>query len=223
MLAFCGTANASVVIDSFDHVGAPDPWPVTVDQAGASATVLETGLATVLGGVRTTTLGVQALGTARLDKVEVGVYSPPGILSYASSILADGKLDLLYDNGPGGLNVDLSSYAWIEIDLLAFDLASGNPMPVTITLADGASSSSLTQSVSTAGRQLVIFPFASFTKTGPFDFSSIDEIDVSFDPEFGADFRVGEIRSVVPEPATLGLLAVGAALTTLRTKRRTAV
>jgi len=194
---------------------------------GTASDVIETGLSSVLGGSRITRLTAEDLGIDRLDELQVGVFASPGILSYSSSILADGKLELFYDGttsgspaGPsvGNLNVDLSGDAWIEIELLAFDLANGEPMDISITLADGDSTHVLLQSVTTFGRQDVIFRFVDFSEFGSLDLSDIDSIAVNFDPGFGADFRVGEIRVAVPEPATLGLLLTGA-LFGLRRKR----
>lgn len=216
----CADSAASVVIDPFDEVDASVTWPITMDTVGTAPTVVETGLSTVLGGNRTTRLTAEALDIERLDEVQVGVYEVPGILAYASSILGDGKLELVYDGGSAGLSVDLSGDAWIEIELLAFDWANGADMDVSITLFDGSGRDAvLVQSVTTFGRQNIIFPFVSFNKTGSLDLSDIDTITVNFDPGFGADFRVGEISSVVPEPATLGLLLSGA-LFGLRRRRR---
>lgn len=215
----CADSAASVVIDPFDEVDASVTWPIAMDTVGTAPAVVETGLSTVLGGQRTTRLTAEALDIERLDEVQVGVFAVPGILAYASSILGDGKLELVYDGGSAGLSVDLSGDAWIEIELLAFDWANGADMDVSITLSDGTTDAVLMRSVSTFGLRDIIFPFVKFSDFASLDLSDIDTITVNFDPGFGADFRVGEISSVVPEPATLGLLLSGA-LFGLRRRRR---
>lgn len=208
----CVNATAAhIFIDSFDEVDPSVSWPIIMDTVGAAPDVVETGLSTVLGGERVTQLTAVVFGTERLHELQVGIFASQGFLWHSSSFLANGKLDLVYDGGTSGLNADLTGSAWLGIELLAFDPADGESMIVSVVLTDGENDAAvLVQSVDTFGRQELYFPFVKFSEFASLDLTDIDTIAVTFDPGFDADFRVGEIGSVVPEPATLGLLLSGA-------------
>ena len=85
----------------------------------------------------------------------------------------------------------------MEVDIL---LNAGRPPAVAYQAR------SLTQ----PGAQSVDFPFADFDSDIQYiDLSDLEKIVVTFHVPPGVDFRVDQIITVIPEPATLGLLSVG--------------
>jgi hypothetical protein len=172
-------------------------------------------LSGVVGGTRLTTLSAFFFDIVGVDEVQANIVPEFGVLDYTSSVGGNGDLRLAY---VGGFDVDLTGDAFIQLDFAGFDLGSGTPMPVTVTVAHGATTASLTHTLTTPGAQLVEFDFMDFVGIDQVDLSSVTAMLVGFDPGAGGDFRLNQILSVVPEPATLVMLLAGAGLV-LRRRR----
>jgi hypothetical protein len=201
----------AATIDNFMSVDPNVTWPFSVTTA-TTATVLERPLDTnnVIGGARHTSLTATGLNVPGVDIVQVGVFPAAALFDFNSTVQADGRVRLMYNADDVGLDADLTADFLVQIDFLAFDLADGLPLPVTVTMTDGGGQTSfLTRTLTTAGPQSVQFEFADFSGIGAFNLADVDEILVEFDPGMAADFRVGQIFTDVPEPATLAVLVVG--------------
>lgn len=68
----------------------------------------------------------------------------------------------------------------------------------------------ITRFITEPGPQTVDMYFSEFFRIEDADLADLDNLQVIFAPGAGASFQVDRILSIVPEPATLCLLAVGA-------------
>jgi len=222
-------ASAAVIIDNFDSVGAPNPWPVTRTTVGSTVTT-ENGLPILntIGGQRVTTTTGNSFAVPGLDTVTTTIVAaPPSLLDYATSAGANGSLNLFYNaaGGPGGLNANLSSETGITMDFLLFDHAGGLDLPVTVTISDGTNLATLTNLLTSPGAQTSFFGFAGFAGIGSVDLTSIDSLNFFFDAQTAHDFRLDFIgtTSGVPEPASVlvwGMAGIVGLLVHRRTRRR---
>ena len=173
------------------------------------------GLTSVAGGDRTIELVVTA-ATGLANNVAFAIDpSGEGKAMYASGPLADGDLSLYYD-GPD-LSSDLGgTVGTVEVDFVAFDDGFNLGMDVTVIVSDGVDFAELTIPItgsSLAPFQLA-FQLASFSGIGAVDTSSLASIEVLFEAMQSQDFVLDSIHAVppVPEPASLTLLGLGAAI-----------
>lgn len=212
------SAVQAAVIDGFTDVQEPVSWPALITQVSGSL-IEESGLTDVMGGERTTSIDAETVETDFLDFV-IGTVAPsPGVLDFNSTVGAKGAARLMYD-GMTGLGADLSGDQQAAVEIAGFDLAGGAPMDITFSFSDGVDTAELTRTLVSAGAQTVVFPFAEFNGIADVDLSDIQSIEVAFAPETASDFRVSEIRTELPEPGMLGLLAVGGGLVALLRSRR---
>lgn len=171
-----------------------------------------------IGLQRTTILTGELFVDSGIDVIQAGIYPTPGLLDYASSAGAEGKLTLLYPNSPGDLNADFSADSFLRIRLTQYDFPTGEPMNIRVTFEDGSDQPSRSQMVNSPGAQDVIFPFSIFPMG--LDFSDIQSIAIEFFPGQATDFRVDDIVTAVPEPTGLALLLCASATLTVRRKNR---
>jgi hypothetical protein len=218
--------SAGQVVDNFDNVGGPNPWPVIRTTVGSTLTI-ENGLPVLntIGGQRATTTTGDSFAVPGLDNVTTTIVPfPPSLLDYATSAGADGSLNLFYNagGGPGGLNANFSSETGITIDFLLFDHAGGVDMPVTVTVSDGTNLATLTNLLTSPGAQSVFFGFAGFAGIGGVDMSSVDSLNFFFDAQLAHDFRLDFIGTTtgVPEPASLAVWGIASIVGLLVHRRR---
>jgi len=218
VLGVAAHAPAALVIDTFDSVDAPNPWPIELTAVGTT-TVNETGIGgSALGGARTTIIEATYIDLEALDEVRVAVAAGAGVLDFASTVGAAGNMSLVYDGGVGNLEQSIAGFSAIEIDFSLFDFPSGSALPTTVTLFDGANAAELTIELASSGAQTVSFDLASFSGIGSLDPSSLDSIRVDFEGSLGTDFRITEIRAV-PAPGALALLGLGLGIAGTRRRR----
>lgn len=217
------TAEATIIIDDFSEVGLPSPWTVTVSTV-TSVTNSETGLSSVIGGVRTSTVTGISFSVPGLDDVDVTVApSPIGLFDFRTSSGAHGNTSLLYNAGGGGLAADLSNEAGIVIDIVEFDHGGGVDMPISISISDGTNTATLVELLTSPGAQSVLFGINDFVGIGGVSLSSIDSINILFDAQLAQDFRVGQISTIssqVPEPGAIAVWGVVAIVAGLAIRRR---
>jgi hypothetical protein len=198
-------AAGVILIDGFNDIGAPGTWPVALSAPG-TVTVTEGGVST-LGGYRETTIEAQSVAIPGIDSIQVTIAPGPALFDFNSSAGAAGRVTLAYDGG-GSMSADFSQQLGIQIDFALFDLANGAPLPVVIQLSDGTNTATLTQSLTSAGAQSLIFSFAQFAGIGSVNLGAIAMVSVDFDAGVGADFRLSQIVTVVPGHGAAALLGI---------------
>ncbi len=214
------SASADIIIDDFSSVGNPNPWPVVINTL-STVHVTELGLSNVIGGSRHSTIRATFLEEPGLDFVQAAIVPNFGmVLDYSSTSGARGDWNLRYDADGQGLNADFSSQTDIVVDFGRFDFANGQPLPVTLTLWDGANFASLERSLNGPGAQSLIFSFDDFNGIGNFDLSQVQSLDMFLDPGLATDFRLSRVF-LVPSPGSLALLAVGSLVLAGRRHRMT--
>jgi hypothetical protein len=207
------SANANVLlIDDFSATAMPSPWPTLLSGVD-SAIVTETGLgSSVLGGTRRTVL--QSNGPGSVAAV-MGV----GIFDYASNTNTSGSLTLTYDATPAstGLNLNASMLDAMMIDFSIYSPFMVTTMPVTMTLDDGNTSTSVSKSLTASGAQTLSFDTDSFAGLG--SMGMINSISIEFLAPVGADFRVDQIYAMIPAPGALAMFALAGLCGTRRRRR----
>lgn len=193
--AAAGGAAAQTLIDDFSAVGAStgDP-PGVVRTTVGTTTVTDTGLAGVIGGARTLTVTATAIAGGS-PQVRAGVIPLSQVLTYSSTVLANGLVVLRYDANGVGLGADLSLGDGIQFDAVA-DLSS-LPYDVAVTLDDGMVADTVIQSVVVGGLQTLQFPYSSFTGV---DLTNVFSIEISFDPNLAGDLEVAAPIETYGEP-----------------------
>ena len=161
----------------------------------------------VLGGSRTTTIRTTFQDVPGFDSTTVSYYTPaPGFMDDTSRVGWGGEISLSY--GLGEIPSVLEGAIGLEIALLAFDGSVENPMGVSVrlvNLAGGPGTSGPTAFAMGGAQTLQVF----FPEGVPLD--TIDTLEVEFEVPVGGDFRLDSIYTVVPEPSSLALLALGIA------------
>jgi hypothetical protein len=165
-----------------------------------------------------------------LDSLRLSIDPPASVFDYQSSLGMTARVTLFY--GFSELNLDLSGDVGIEVEFAGFDAPEGPPLIVNARLhqfQNGiiAGPLQVAASVSSGGPQVARILFSSDDAF----LSDIDQITIEFGFQSGgipagADFRVAEIRTFVPEPSTGVLLTaalVGLAATAAWHRRRVAV
>ncbi|MCZ6834148.1 MAG: hypothetical protein O7G85_00085 [Planctomycetota bacterium] len=219
----CGlTAQADIVIDDFNSVGDPNPWPAFQTSLGNNL-ITEVNLAGVLGGTRQTTVfggsfvSGSDLISARIDS---------GQLSYNSTSGAIGALGLFYSGFPGGLMQDFSNETGIRIDFAEYGFSGENagkgPITnLTVDIFNGSNNASLSRSISSFGAQSVFFDFNLFSGIEFLNMNEINRISISINPlDSGLDFVLNSIKTVtIPTPGVLAMMGM-AGLASMRRRRR---
>jgi hypothetical protein len=212
-----GTANA-LTIDGFDDgtvlMGRTNTgW--TPVPPNSSVTINESGLS-VLGGRRDTTL--TKVGGSNISPY---ISLSSSQISYNSTFGDDGS-SMAFAYGLGGdLDLDATQFgnAFAAVGVSG-DMETGpRPVDLTVTITtSGLGSSSAAIAIINGGADHLV-PFASFA--GSADLTDVDTIVFEFvdrvDTGGAVDYSVGGL-AIVPEPATMSLLAVGA-LALLRRRR----
>lgn len=179
---------------------------VEVDMTGQSKTVSDAGLTGTIGGVRQLTVTASSVTGSMSEQVVAGIdpIGPPIRLCYQATQMADGLVELVYDEGGSGLVPgDLHHAMGIEVDPIFADTAS-IPYSIKVTLVDSGNNSG--SSVQTGNGNMgmlcsldcpaMLFPFTDFPGVNP---RQIRSITIQVDPSGGAgqaaDFSLGPIST----------------------------
>jgi hypothetical protein len=214
-----GAARASIMVDDFTQSIGP-VWP-QVQNASTSGGSPETeaGLSGVLGGVRGYVVKSATIGVAGLDQLSSNVFhnGTVSLFDYQSSAGASGTVELFY--GDAAANpLAVANVTDMSIVMPAFDNANGGPLQILVGWTERTGpSTSITMNtltnVTTAGSHTL-----GISNPLPVG-ATVDKLTIDFISPAGTDFRVDSISlTTVPEPASLGVMGVGA-LMLLRRRR----
>jgi hypothetical protein len=218
----------TITLDGFASGSNLDGNGITAQgPAPSSATATDTGLASIFGGDRLTTLNLTNGGAN--SKVNVKISGGSAKVEYKSSngnVIADGQFDFLY-NGSSEFPHDFSNATNIEIDVFN----QNNPVASTlfsITLTDTEGDSSTQTAPALVGNSngaTILFPFSGFPT--PIDLTQITSIDVIINPSADTNLQLDGLfihdntpnlpppppfTTTVPEPGSLALVVIGGAV-----------
>lgn len=177
-------ALAQTIIDAFSDAGLNTVAPPGVQRTTVgSTTVTDTGLSQVVGGARTMIVEATVAGGANPEVVS-GIIPSFNLLSFSSSLLADGAVTLYYDANGVGLGLDLSLGTGIEFGLITD--AAAVPYLVTLTLSDGIIMESDAQAGLISGNAQIQFLYSNFPTV---DLANIDSIELTVDASAAGDFE----------------------------------
>jgi len=238
MLAISGAAQATIMIDDFNAKMVPVAAPATYYAGygwelntayGASPPYTysvvynETSVAGVLGGTRTTTAINHNDGAVSVDLASDTTDQSISLSTKGWYPSSYGTLELLYNGGGGGggLNQNMSSWSILSVDFDPDHVGNLKSTVMSFTLNDGLNSATVSKiwtTYATLPRTVETFNVSDFTTVNPsLNLSSIDSILFNFESDNAGDAAFYSI-SGVPEPATIGLLGLGA-LGLLRRRR----
>lgn len=188
-----GTPALGVVIDDFKSGASPTAPRAVSHRRIGTMSATDPKLSGVIGGVRRVSVTVTSLQIPDLDTVTADILPGLGVFDYASSNGADGRVDLTYDAGGGGLNADLSKEKAIVVDVAETD-SSAVPYTVSVKLSDASGRSvDSTQSVSSPGPRQLQFLLTSF-KT--LNLRNVRSIALGINPGRAGDFQLNQVRTV---------------------------
>lgn len=216
-LVSTGAANAALVVDDFTQRSEGASYPLvqrTVNVGSPRSGGIDAPLAltATVGGAREVTLEMMSTRRPPADRVEADVYTDPGLLDFASSAGASGRVAVNYglaSQGMDELNLNLSQMTAVVVDFAAFDLASGTPLQVYALLFMGEVTSATPTMTLTSSFVDNTQVLLSILAINPVLRQDVDGIRVVFTGGVGTDFQVDTI-TVIPEPTALGLLAPAA-------------
>ncbi|MBI4514453.1 MAG: hypothetical protein HY699_01375 [Deltaproteobacteria bacterium] len=191
LLAAISASVGALTIDDFSSADTTGLPPGIVQASVGSTTATDPGVAGVIGGVRRITVAATRIAS-KADSVIVGVSTTANLLDYASTVGANGRVEVLYDAGGAGLAANLALTTGISIVVCGADAASV-PYTVRVFLVDsaGRSASSL-QSFTVSGPRAIYFPLSDFSGV---NLSSVFSIRITIDPNKAADLRIDLIET----------------------------
>jgi hypothetical protein len=238
ILGLTNTASAGIIIDNFTTADPPTGWYMKLGVVGGNVTVVQTkdesGLdpAVTVGGTRdwtftsrpytwgsfTTTGG----NDAALTPADV-MHGRRGLfLSNGATRSGNLTINLLYDGGGAGLDLDLSDTASIVLDHWTDTMGNLVPTVFALTLSDGTNSQTVTHTYPTLTMvgdwRTETFFMSDFTLV---NLANIQTIQFDYTKGMAADVVLASIETVdVPEPTTMGLLGLGLGVLARLRKRR---
>jgi hypothetical protein len=144
----------------------------------------------VLGGARQLTVKV-INPDGPVESISLWVDRSTNRLNYASSVGADGALEIMYDANGRGLRADWYAVKGVRVRIDAD--ASSAPYTVTLALADTTGrSATTTQTVTLPGAQQVEFLLSGM---GGINVRKLARVTVVIDPRTAADLEVSGIET----------------------------
>lgn len=221
------SASAAIVIDDFSNYMMPVVSPASPGIANWNTwsilptysnpvTYTETGLSAVFGDVRKTRLTRDTNAMGGLEGMLIAGIPDRGEnrFSIETGSLPPWTVDFTYDAGGAWLNLDASSGSKFSVDFDPDQLLPGASLAITlVSHKEGpGNTSTVVQTwaspISPAPRMTVDFRFTQFSGL---DFSDIDSIKLTYTGTAGNDVDIYSLTTnVVPEPASLNFLGLGA-------------
>lgn len=220
LFATAGGAYATYIIDDFssyvtpgsgdDATAIPNGWMMEPTAATGALTYTESGLASVLGGSRSTTV-TSTSPTPGWTVAILDTGDPGSGLLVDNNLHTSNTISLLYDGSGAGLGLDLTDpmltmfRTTMDIDHLGY----GIPSVMSVTVNDGTNSSTVSQTWTPPGtpvQAVVNFDFLFNSFSPLIDFSHIESIRFDYSSDEGNDYAILTSISAVPEPATLLIL-----------------
>ena len=174
--------------------------------------ITQTGLAGVLGGQRTGTL----TSTGVVGR-QSGAYSGYGVFFQSNNASAKSNVKLEYGNVTA-LNADFSSLGASGYFLLGGWYLDNGTVTATLTLTSGATTQSKSITLSTAAYDSPVDYTIAFADFNLISFGDVDTIRLEFVNNATSQDTSLLTFKAVPEPTSLGLLALGG-LMMLKRKR----
>jgi hypothetical protein len=213
LIACLPAASSAALIDNFDNTTIVNPL-VAAGAGGSDGPVADGVNAGVIGGYRTGAIP----GGTPVTGISLSVDLVLGQLAFSLATLSSGSATITYDaNGSGlggGAGVDLTDAGasqYFTFDITSID--QGNVDLIVGVMDALAASDSVTLSGAGVGTQQ--FNFSSFTGV---DFTKITKVTLEIQGVAASDlsldsfFTSGQIGGSVPEPSTLAMFGLGAAL-----------
>jgi len=203
-LCCCSLLQATIItIDDFES-GSIDLRPTALT---VPIIQNETGLAGVYGGTRTIEYTVfgKSLSGAGVEMAESLLIDNNGKRNWST-------VELTYDAGGAGLNLDLSSFTIISMDAWFEHVAFDKDTVVTLTLSDGTNTASVTKTWDVEQCDLDLTLYFSLSGFAGVDKSNIQSLTVYIESDWYGEYAIDNIQVSdhdVPEPATIAIFLLG--------------
>jgi hypothetical protein len=182
-----------VVIDDFKSGASATARRVVSHRRIGTLSATDPKLSGVIGGTRRITVTVTSLQVADLDTVTADILPGLGVLGYASSNGADGRVDLTYDAAGTGLKADLSKEKTLVVDVAEAD-AAAIPCVITVKLSDATGRTvESTQTLTAPGARQLQFPLSDFQSV---NLRNVRSVALGINPERAGDLQLNQIRTV---------------------------
>ena len=215
--AVCGFALAAPAGTMIDAFKAPSGGVTVTANAGTPSSTQNTTGSGIIGGTREANVTYATGGgnvDADINNLTAEAYSFSSQASTAgSSFLAYGSLR----TGGSDMNADLSGDDYIR---LSFYSGAGPDKTFTMTVTiDSGGSTASNNLIIPSESTVILFPYSLIS---PINLSDVDGIKLFFNNASNTqqDFTFSFIDSVVPEPATMLVVAAGAVAMLSRRRRR---
>lgn len=204
----CLAASSSAipfVVDDFSSI-----TPQSVSQVGLGASSTWAGGGAMLGGSR----GLIAAVTTSLYNLASSINIVPGVGAVSDNAGNAGSFVLGYFTtgaAPGALLYsNATDYDMTGVDGFEFDMISSDKgFTIRVELYSDAGVETWGKAFGPIGAPTTIGVGVADYMSGTTDMANIDALAIWFDTDIDGDLSMKEIRAV-PEPATLGVLGVGA-------------